>query len=52
MAKRFKQSAIDAVPLLTENTERMSAADTGAGEESGGKKRFKTSALEAIQPKE
>lgn len=57
MAKRFKQSVVDAVPHLNETKERW--AEKGAGvstadassAKSGSGKRFKPSAVEAIQPK-
>lgn len=57
MAKRFKQSVVDAVPHLNETKERL--AEKGAGvstadassAKSGSGKRFKPSVVEAIQPK-
>lgn len=58
MAKRFKQSVVDAVPHLSEYKERltgksagMSVSDTDSANKSGSGKRFKPSVVEEIQPK-
>ena len=52
MAKRFKQSAVEAVPHLKERLEESSAQGGEKAESAlGTGKRFKPSAVEAIQPK-
>ena len=57
MAKRFKQSVVDAVPHLRETKGRLtetsaggSAAGAGTENKSGSGKRFKRSVVEAIRP--